>query len=108
MSSSQYAALAQTFVRTIWIFQALAATPIVVFLSVGTYTHFLSTFDTAYDLITSLSISLMASAIIFIVLVQRKISEDRTTMHLTLRFEVAKAVLATVMWMWFMLDAVCK
>lgn len=105
MSTPSYSALGPAFLRTLWIFQALAATPIVVFLSVGAYSHFLFTFDTVYDLITTLCNAIFAGAIIFIVLIQRAIPAEQTTIHLTLRFEVAKSTLATTMWAWLMSDA---
>lgn len=105
MSTSPYSSLGPIFLRTLWIFQALAATPLVFFLGVGAYSHFLFTFETVYDLITTIFNALMASAIVFIVLVQRALPADRTTIHLTLRFEVAKATLATIMWAWLMSDA---
>ena len=44
----------------------------------------------------------MAAGIIFIVIVQRKVS---STDLLTLQFEVAKSILATGLWLWLMLDS---
>ena len=77
----------------------------VVFLGVQSYMHFAFSFETIYDLVASLTTALLASGIIFIVLVQYKIPEEKTTPNLTLRFEVVKATLATIMWMWLVLDS---
>ena len=44
----------------------------------------------------------MAAGIIFIVIVQRKVS---STDLLTLQFEAAKSILATGLWLWLMLDS---
>lgn len=46
--------------------------------------------------------ALMASGIIFVVIVQRKVV---STKLLTLQFEAIKTVLATGLWIWLMLDS---
>ena len=97
-------AISQTFLRTLWLFQAIAASPIFIFLGLNAFGQFRGSFRSFYDYITALSTTVVDGGIIFIVLVQRKIPEDWTTVRLTLRFEIVKAVLATFLWVWLMLD----
>jgi len=106
MPHSSALPLAYLFLRTLWIFQALAAIPILVLLGLGAVTQFFDTFETVYNLIRSLLVALMASAIIFIVLIQHSLSTEYTSRHLTMISEMAKSALATGMWLWLMLDSV--
>lgn len=97
--------LGQTCLRTAWLFQALSAAPVLLFLGTEAFTHFLSSIEAIYDFVMSLLTSLMAAGIIFVVLVQRQLrGSAAASKHLTLKFESAKAVLATGLWVWMMLD----
>ena len=97
--------LTQAFLTTIWIFQLIAAGPIFVWLGLAVIFNLFYTFDRAYDFITHLCTSLLAAGILFIVLVQRKLG-DSSSLPLTLKFEMAKSVCATALWVWLMLDAI--
>lgn len=99
-------ALDQLFLRTVWIFQAIAAGPTFVILGGAAIINLLHTYDAICDFVTHLVTALLAAGVIFIVLVQRKISPEKTSKRLTLKFEVAKSVLATVLWIWLLLDAI--
>lgn len=95
--------LGHTFLRTAWIFQAIVATPIFVFMIISAFMNYFNTVNTVYGFTTHLCTAVLAGVIIFSVLVQRKIPEP--SKRLTLRFELTKSTCATGMWMWLLLDA---
>ena len=64
------------------------------------------TFDSLYDFFNHLINSLLAAGITFAVLIQRKLLVNRNAKQYTLRFEIAKSVLATALWLWLLLDAI--
>ena len=94
------------FLRTAWLFQAIVAGPIFFFLGIAAVLNMFNTYDTLSDFITQLCSSLLAGGIIYLVSIQRKLPDERNTAQLTLRFELAKAVLATSLWLWLLLDAI--
>ena len=97
----------RAFLTTAWTFQLVAAGPIFIWLGLAAIFNLFYTFDRVVDFITHLFTSLFAAGIFFIVLVQRKLrKEDASNRPLTLRFEVAKLVLATMLWVWLMMDAI--
>ena len=97
----------RAFLTTAWTFQLVAAGPIFVWLGLAAIFNLFYTFDPIVDFITHLFTSLFAAGIFFIVLVQRKLrNEDASNRPLTLKFEVAKLVLAIVLWVWLMMDAI--
>ncbi|KAK3613034.1 hypothetical protein LTR22_028338, partial [Elasticomyces elasticus] len=79
--------LGQLFHRTVWIFQAIAASPIFFCLGMLAIFSMFNNFDTLYEFFTHLITALLAASIIFIVVVQRLLPLERTSKHLTLRFE---------------------
>ncbi|KAK5741060.1 hypothetical protein LTR17_004210 [Elasticomyces elasticus] len=98
--------LGQLFLRTVWIFQAIAAGPIFFCLGMLAIFNMFNTFDTLYEFFTHLITALLAAAIIFIVVVQRTLPPDATSKTLTLRFEISKSILATALWLWLLFDAI--
>ena len=96
--------LVPTFMRTVWLFQAIIAGPIFVLLGLLAVFNMFNTYGRLYDFITHLGTSLLAAGIIFIVVVQRTVG--RLEKSLTLRFEVIKSILATALWLWLLLDAI--
>ena len=92
--------------RTAWIFQAIAATPIFVFLGISTFVNLFNTFDTVYVFTTHLCNALFAAGILFTIIVQRRVTEEQSSKTLILRFEVAKSACATALWAWLFLDAI--
>jgi hypothetical protein len=120
MPNPQIRPLEDQILRTAALFQSLAAFPIAFFLGTcawfqlfdyyeGFY-YFLQVFHfykgCSYSILTVLSsdsiTALMASGIIFIVIVQRKIV---ATKLLTLQFEAVKTFLATGLWVWLLIDS---
>lgn len=92
----------------VWLFQAIIATPIALVLGFcalgsvydGYYTRI-------YDFIMYLGNTILAGAIIFIVLVQRQLKPDAFLLtargkQLTFWFEIMKSVLATLLWLWIL------
>ena len=99
--------LNRAFLTTAWTFQLIAAGPIFVWLGLAAIFNLFYTFDRVGDFITHLFTSLFAAGIFFIVLVQRKLrSQDALDKPLTLKFEIAKLVLAIALWVWLMMDAI--
>ena len=97
--------LSQLLVRTLWIFQLFASFPVFLFLGVSTYINIFRTYEDAYDFTMHFCTCLLAGSIVFIILVQRRIHQDRLSTVLALRFEAAKAACATILWLWYFLDA---
>jgi hypothetical protein len=96
--------LGQVLLTRVWVFQAIVAAPTFTILGIAATINLFSTWDTIYDFITFLFTSILAAGIIFIVSVQLRYSN--ATKALTFRFEVAKSVLATALWIWLMYDAI--
>ncbi|KAK5153491.1 hypothetical protein LTS14_007662 [Recurvomyces mirabilis] len=92
--------------RTIWLFQAIVASPIFVILGIQAIINMFHTYTTLYEFITHLCTSLLAGTIIFLVLVQRKMPASKTTTMQTLNFEAGKALCAELLWLWLLLDAI--
>ncbi|KAF2430171.1 hypothetical protein EJ08DRAFT_254222 [Tothia fuscella] len=90
--------------RTAWLFQALAAAPTLLFLGAFAYFCVFGYGDEywLYDFIASFLNTFFSAGIVFVVLIQRKIHNPSN--ELTLYFEATKSVLATVMWVWLVLD----
>lgn len=57
-----------------------------------------------YPPLKELSLALIAAIIVYIVIVQRNYPEPHARM--TARFELTKGLLATVAWVWMLLDAI--
>ncbi|KAM7209601.1 hypothetical protein V8F20_000004 [Naviculisporaceae sp. PSN 640] len=94
-----------------WLFQAIIALPIAVILGVDALASVYDGYSKIYDFTMYLGNSLLAGAIIFIVLVQRQLKPEtflRTVdgRKLTFWFEMTKSVLATLLWGWILLDAI--
>ena len=100
-----YHLLGITFLRTYWLFQALVAGPISAGLAISAFVRLFNMHGPIYDFVTHLCTAALCAAIVFIVLVQRKLPEERTSKDLTLKFEIAKSSLGTALWIWLMLDA---
>ncbi|KAK5683762.1 hypothetical protein LTR17_027229 [Elasticomyces elasticus] len=98
--------LGRLFLRTVWIFQAIAAGPIFFCLGMLAIFNMFHTFNTLYEFFTHLITAFLAAGIIFIVVVQRTLPPAETAKNLTLRFEVSKSILATALWLWLMFDAI--
>ncbi len=88
----------------VWLFQAIVAAPTFVVLGTCAIINMFSTYDTLYDFITHLCTAILAMGIIFVVLVQRKVPTAGKS--LTVKFEIAKSVLATSLWIWLMADSI--
>jgi len=100
------ARMGDVMLRTAWIFQAVAASPI--FLGMGFFAIqklFNTKRDRFYDFWADFFCSLLAAGIIFIVMVQAQLSFRKTSKQVTLRFEIAKALIATGLWLWQLIDA---
>ena len=97
--------LGSTFLQTYWLFQAIFAGPISAALAISAFVRLLDTHGPIYDFVTQVCNAILAGAIVFIVLVQQRMPASRVSKALTLKFEIAKSVLATALWVWLMLDA---
>lgn len=97
--------LATTFLRTIWLFQLVVTSPIAAALGVSAVVRLLEVHGPIYDFVTSLCTALVAAAIVFIVIVQRRTFENGVSILVTLRFEALKSIFATALWVWLMVDA---
>lgn len=107
-SHKQDQSLSRAILTTVWIFQLVVAGPIFIWLGLLALLNLYYTFDRVYDFVAHLCTFLLAAGIFFIVLVQRKLADDAVAkrLQLTIRFEVAKAVLATALWVWLIMDAI--
>lgn len=92
--------IGHVFLTRIWLFQAIVAGPTFVLLGIFAIVNLYSTYDTTYDFVTNLCTAILAAGIIFIVLVQQQL--PAAGKRLTYRFELAKSVLATALWVWLM------
>ena len=97
--------LGHHFLTTFWIFQLVFAAPISAALAISAVVRLLNTHGPLYDFITHLCTSILMAAIVFIILIQRKIGLEETSKNLTWRFELSKSIIATDLWIWLMLDA---
>lgn len=97
--------LGATFLETSWLFQAIFAGPLSAALAISAFVRLLDSHGPVYDFVTHLCTSILLAAIVFIVLIQRKQPVKQRSKALTLKFEVAKSVIATVLWIWLMMDA---
>lgn len=97
--------LADTFLRTAWLFQLIVTGPVAVALGGSAFVRLLEVHGPVYDFVTSLFTALIAAAIVFIIIVQRKTFENGVSIHLTLKFETLKSIFATGLWIWCMIDA---
>jgi len=88
--------------RATWFFQAGCALPTLFVLGVMAFVELFEPRISLYDFITDLSNALFAAAIIFLVIVQRRIPLSFLDQ---LRFEAGKAFFASAMWLWLFLDA---
>lgn len=111
-------ALGHILLRTAWTFQAIAAFPTFFILGFLAAVNLFNTFESLYEFVTYFITSILAGAIMFLVLVQRSLLSRRQKRDLvasrsanraenlqTLQFEIAKAVLATALWVWLFCDA---
>jgi hypothetical protein len=97
--------LADTFLRTVWLFQLIVTSPIAIALGVSSLVRLLEVHGPIYDFIASLCTSIFAAGIVFILIVQRKTFENGVSLSLTIKFEASKSALATILWVWCMVDA---
>ena len=93
------------FLRTAWIFQALVAGPIAIVLGFSAFFRLLDVHGPFYPFLMHFWNAIIASCIVFIVLIQRKIPDRYDLKATTLHFEEAKSALATALWLWLTLDA---
>lgn len=93
------------FLRTAWIFQALVAGPIAIGLGFSALFRLLEVHGPFYPFLMQFWNAIIASCIVFIVLIQRKIPDRYDLKATTVHFEEAKSALATALWLWLTLDA---
>jgi hypothetical protein len=93
--------IGRAFLTKAWIFQAIIASPTFIFLGAeAMFAVWEPTYWTVYDFITFSFTATMAGGIIFLVLVQRQLPNAGKLW--TFRFELAKAVIATGLWIWLL------
>jgi hypothetical protein len=97
--------LSNALLRTVWLFQAIVAGPTFVILGLLVFIALYDQYIDVYYFVTHLCTAIFAGAIIFIVVVQRKIPYEVSNPRLTLIFEIAKSVFATALWIWLMMDS---
>jgi hypothetical protein len=90
--------LGSTFLQTYWLFQAIFCSPISAALAISAFVRLLNTHGPIYDFVTQVCNAILSGAIVFIVLIQQRLPAHQNSKPLTLRFEVAKSVLATALW----------
>ncbi|KAK4451520.1 hypothetical protein QBC34DRAFT_436637 [Podospora aff. communis PSN243] len=96
--------IGRAFLTKAWIFQAIIASPNFILLGAeAMFAVWEPTYWTVYDFITFSFTATMAGGIIFLVLVQRQLPNAGKLW--TFRFELAKAAIATGLWIWLMADA---
>ncbi|KAK3330452.1 hypothetical protein B0H66DRAFT_62793 [Apodospora peruviana] len=103
--------LGRIFLTRAWIFQAIIASPaMIIYGGVAFFAVFDGSYYTIYDFVMYLCESILAAGIIFIVLIQRQLKpaslRSESGKRLTVYFEAAKALLATALWLWALIDAV--
>lgn len=97
--------LRDTVLRTFLLFQLCVSAPVAASLGVSAYVRLVEVHGPVYDFVASLLTSMMAAAIVFILILQRRTFEQGLPIDLTLKFEEAKSALATSLWIWEMVDA---
>lgn len=99
--------LAPAVVRTALVFQVLIAAPFLILLGREGWLMVDSDFNgpsSAYQPVRDLALALIAAVILFILVVQK--SYAKPPARLTAQFELAKGILATVAWIWLLLDTI--
>lgn len=97
--------LRDTVLRTFLLFQLCVSAPVAASLGVSAYVRLVEVHGPVYDFVASLLTSMMAAAIVFILILQRKTFDRGLPIDLTLKFEEAKSAMATSLWIWEMVDA---
>ena len=93
--------IGRAFLAKAWLFQAIIASPTFVVLgATAMFAVWEPNYWTVYDFITFSFTATMAGGIIFLVLVQRQLPTVGKLW--TFRFEMAKAAIATGLWIWLM------
>ncbi|KAK3372294.1 hypothetical protein B0H63DRAFT_484273 [Podospora didyma] len=94
----------QVLLTRAWLFQLLIAGPTFLTLGWGVWESYFYTWSSIYTLVAYLFNTFFSAGIVFIVLVQRKLPD--ASVRLTSNFEVVKSLLATIMWIWLVCDAI--
>lgn len=101
--------LGHTFLTRAWIFQAVISSPVLLILSFYCFVTIYDGHAPIYDFVMYLGNTILAAAVVFIVLVQRKVQTEAmflrtsTGRKLGFYFEVGKSVAATGLWGWILL-----
>ncbi|KAK0730748.1 hypothetical protein B0H67DRAFT_639210 [Lasiosphaeris hirsuta] len=96
--------IGHVFLTRFWIFQGLLAAPTFFIFGIFIFASLWDSYNGVYDFVCQFFNCLLAGSILFIILVQRSL--PTASKKLTYRFELAKSVLATAMWLWLMLDSI--
>ncbi|KFY17007.1 hypothetical protein V492_00951 [Pseudogymnoascus sp. VKM F-4246] len=89
--------------RAAGLFQALLTTPIALTLGFLAFTQLWDNYDTIYRFLTYTVNGLLATIILFILLIQDRM--PRLSANISFILEVAKSLLASTMWLWLVLDS---
>ncbi|KFZ08893.1 hypothetical protein V502_09070 [Pseudogymnoascus sp. VKM F-4520 (FW-2644)] len=89
--------------RAAGLFQALLTTPIALTLGFLAFVQLWDNYETVYRFLTYTVNGLLATIILFILLIQDRMPSLSTDISFIL--EAAKSLLATTMWLWLVLDS---
>jgi hypothetical protein len=96
--------LSTVVLRTVWIFQFVAALPVFLFRGGSAFFVLWGAGESMYDFVTDFVWTILSGGVLFSILHQRKLTN--ASWLLTLRFETARSLLASILWVWLMLDAI--
>lgn len=91
---------ARVFLKTSWFFQVLITTPVFLQLGFRAMDDLFYSYYGIYRFIACLCNAVFAAGILFVLAAQRQIPNPSKL--LTWRLELAKAVLASAMWIWLL------
>lgn len=100
--------LGPSIVHTVWLFQGVLAAPAFVLLGAESLRIIYNSYgsESVWDPLKNLFLALFAAMIVFILLIQHKYTDPHP--KLATKFELAKAVLATISWLLLLLDAIFR
>ncbi|KAL5354549.1 hypothetical protein ACLOAV_000638 [Pseudogymnoascus australis] len=89
--------------RAAGLFQALLTTPIALTLGFLAFVELWDNYETIYRFLTYTVNGLLAAIILFILLIQDRM--PTLSANISFILEIAKSLLATLMWLWLLLDS---
>ncbi|KFY75887.1 hypothetical protein V498_09859 [Pseudogymnoascus sp. VKM F-4517 (FW-2822)] len=103
MNPPSTATMTNQILRAAGLFQALLTTPIALTLGFLAFVELWDNYETIYRFLTYTVNGLLAAIILFILLIQDRM--PTLSANISFILEIAKSLLATLMWLWLLLDS---